>query len=136
VRAVAIDAAGMKALTPKLDPDRPTGLRYYSLPSPGERFPVNDPKLRPVVERRPDEDVVFFQALLEGVADVERQANRQMEAFGAPYPRSVRSVGGGAANPAWTRLRARVPGVKMAEPTSSDAACGTAVLARRGAGHE
>ncbi|MGL4526044.1 MAG: FGGY family carbohydrate kinase, partial [Aestuariivirga sp.] len=30
-------------LTPLLDPDHPTGLDYYPLASPGERFPVNDP---------------------------------------------------------------------------------------------
>ncbi len=130
------DTAAMKSMTPKLTPDQPIGLRYYPLPSPGERFPINDPNLQPVVEPWPVDDVKFFQGLLEGIADVERQAYRQMEALGAPYPRSVRTVGGGAANPAWTRIRTRVLGVPMAKPVSGDAAYGTALLARKGAGHE
>lgn len=128
------DKEAIKAMTPKLDPDRPTGLRYYPLPSPGERFPINDPQRRPMVEPRPADDAMFFQALLEGIADVEGQAYRQMEALGAPYPRSVRTVGGGAANPAWTRIRRRVLGVPMVEPASGDAAYGAALLARQGAG--
>jgi sugar (pentulose or hexulose) kinase len=47
---------------------------------------------------------------------VERHAYRQMETLGAPYPRSMRTVGGGAANPAWTQIRAQVLGVAMADP--------------------
>ena len=41
-------------LTPLLDPDHPTGLDYYPLPRPGERFPVNDPNFQPRLEPRPD----------------------------------------------------------------------------------
>lgn len=130
------DTAAMRALTPALQPDRPTGLRYYPLPSPGERFPINDPRLQPVVEPRPADDRVFFQGLLEGIADIEGQAYRRLESLGAPYPRSVRSVGGGAANRAWTRIRARTLGVEMIEPLSGDAAYGAALLAQRGVSHD
>jgi hypothetical protein len=67
---------------------------------------------------------------------VERRAYRQMETLGAPYPRSMRTVGGGAANPAWTQIRAQVLGVAMADPASTEAAYGTALLARKGVGHD
>ncbi len=36
-------------LTPLIDPDHATGLDYYPLPKPGERFPVNDPQFAPRV---------------------------------------------------------------------------------------
>ncbi|MDE3175204.1 MAG: carbohydrate kinase, partial [Pseudomonadota bacterium] len=47
--------------------------------------------------------------------------------------RSVRSVGGGARNPAWTRIRARVLGVALLAPRSDEAAYGAALLAKAGA---
>ncbi len=34
-------------LTPQIDPDRSTGLDFYPLARPGERFPINDPAYRP-----------------------------------------------------------------------------------------
>ena len=47
-------AEDIARLTPLLDPDHPTGLDYYPLPRPGERFPVNDPNFQPRLEPRPD----------------------------------------------------------------------------------
>jgi sugar (pentulose or hexulose) kinase len=41
----------------------------------------------------------------------------------------VRTVGGGAANRAWTAIRARRLGVPMPEPLSGEAAFGAALLA-------
>jgi sugar (pentulose or hexulose) kinase len=41
-------------------------------------------------------------------------------------------VGGGAANPGWTRIRVRLLGVPMPPATSVEAAYGTALLARQG----
>ncbi len=93
-------SAGMK-------PENPTGLSYYPLPKPGERFPINDPKLPPRLEPRPKDDTTFFQAILEGVAEVEALAYRKLAELGAPPLRSVRTVGGGAANSAWTKIRER-----------------------------
>ncbi|MFN5453613.1 FGGY-family carbohydrate kinase, partial [Bradyrhizobium sp.] len=56
----------MDRMTPLLRPDDPTGLDYYPLPKPGERFPIADPALAPRIAPRPAEDHRFFQALLEG----------------------------------------------------------------------
>jgi len=129
-------AERMAALATRIDPTSPTGLHYYPLPSAGERFPVSDPDLQPLVEPRPDDDVVFFQGLLEGLADIECRAYRLLESLGAPYPRSVRSVGGGARNQQWTRIRARTLGVEMVAPLSAEAAYGMALLAMGGAAFE
>ena len=64
---------------------------------------------------------------------MEVLAYRRLAELGAPPLRSLRSVGGGTANPAWMRLRARHLGVQMPVPLSEEAAYGTALLARRGA---
>ncbi|WEX08370.1 FGGY-family carbohydrate kinase [Chelativorans sp. AA-79] len=118
-------------LTERLNPDRPTGLDYYPLLRPGERFPVNDPALAPRLDPRPSDDAVFFQGLLEGIAAVEAQGYARLSELGAPALRAVRSVGGGAANAAWMRIRQRRLGVPFLQAASTEAAAGTARLALR-----
>lgn len=125
----------LDALTPALAPDRPTGLDYYPLTAAGERFPMCDPEWPPRLTPRPESDLVFFQAMLEGIAAIEQRGYRLLAELGAPHPVSVRSVGGGARNAAWTRMRQRRLNVPMIEPAQQDAAYGCAVLARRGALH-
>ena len=63
-------------LSPQLQPGVPTGLRYYPLLTPGERFPTFDPSKQPCLEPRPAEDAIFLQGLLEGMADIEGTAYR------------------------------------------------------------
>lgn len=62
----------------------PTGLDYYPLPAVGERFPINDPQMAPRMARRDgDDDATFLHGLLEGIAEVEAQAYRQLAELGA-----------------------------------------------------
>lgn len=112
-----------------LDPDQPTGLDYYPLTRPGERFPVSDPHLAPRLTPRPASDVAFYQGLLEGIANIEQQGYAALADLGCPPVRRVFSAGGGAQNAAWTRIRARTLGVPLVAPTSEDAAIGTARIA-------
>lgn len=122
-------AEEMRALEPRLDPDRPTGLDLHPLPRRGERFPVNDPAMESRHEPRDPDDARFFQALLEGIAAVEARGYARLAELGAPRLRSLRTVGGGAANRAWTAIRARTLGVPVLEPESGEAAFGAALLA-------
>jgi sugar (pentulose or hexulose) kinase len=123
-------------LTALIDPDVPTGLDYYPLSRPGERFPVNDPAFAPRVTPRPKEDHLFLQGLLEGIAAVEALAYRKLAELGASPLASIRSVGGGAGNEKWTRMRLKALGVPAKSPESEHAAMGTARLAWRGIGHD
>ena len=122
-------------LTPLLEPDRPTGLDYYPLPKPGERFPVNDPNFQPRLEPRPEDERMFFQAMLEGIARIEAEAYAKLGELGASPLASIRTAGGGAANAAWTKIRLRALGVPEKPSLSEHAAVGTARLAWRGIGH-
>lgn len=126
------DTDTMNTLTPALRPECSTDLNFYPLPHVGERFPINDPHMSSRTSPRPDDDVRFFQGLLEGIASVERAAYRRLAQLGAPYPTSVRTVGGGAGNSAWTKIRARYLGVPVRPSAKGDAAYGAALLARRG----
>jgi sugar (pentulose or hexulose) kinase len=122
----------MAALTSRLQPDHPTGLDYYPLLVPGERFPVNDPNLIPRLAPRPSDDALFFQGMLEGMARIEQQAYQRLAELGAPYPVSIRSVGGGAKNEAWAKIRARLLRAPLLTPEQDEAAYGAALLARDG----
>jgi hypothetical protein len=51
----------LQELTSQIDLSQPTGFDYYPLVKPGERFPVNDPNLKPRLEPRPADDVKFLQ---------------------------------------------------------------------------
>ncbi len=125
-------AAQLDALTGQLRPASPTGLDYYPLPAPGERFPVNDPSLEPRLQPRPAEDAVFFQAMLEGIAAIEQRGYRLLEQLGAPYPSRVHTTGGGAANAGWQAIREAALGVPVCAAEHQQAAYGAALLARQG----
>lgn len=121
-------AGEIARLSEKIDPARPTGLDYYPLLKAGERFPVNDPALAPRLAPRPEDDALFLHAMLEGVAAVEARGYAALRELGATGPRRVLTCGGGAANAAWTRIRAAMLGVPVASAASSEASVGMARL--------
>jgi sugar (pentulose or hexulose) kinase len=126
----------MEDLTPLLDPEHDTALDYYPLPQTGERFPRADPGLEPRMPAALPDDrpsrAIIFQGLLEGLSRIEKQAYQLLTQLGAPYPDSVLSVGGGAANPAWNQIRQRYLGVKVSQAAHHEAAYGAALLALHG----
>jgi sugar (pentulose or hexulose) kinase len=127
----------LQAMTPQLKPDTPTGLDYYPLVTIGERFPVSDAQLIPQLEPRPENDIEFFQGILEGIAKIETKGYQLLAELGAPFPVSVRTTGGGAKNSAWTKIRTTMIGekminAKMMDANQTEAAYGAALLARTG----
>ncbi|MDP9812887.1 sugar (pentulose or hexulose) kinase [Rhizobium tibeticum] len=115
-------------LTARTNPEQPLGLNYYPLLRPGERFPFNDPDYQPRLDPRPADDAQFFQAILEGMTEIERLGYRRLEELGAMPLKTLRTVGGGARNPAWTLMRSRALGVEPLPAKSLEAAVGTASL--------
>ena len=119
-------------LSPQLDPGQLTGLNYYPLLRPGERFPISDPQLAPRLQPEAESDLQFFQGLLEGIAAIEHQGYKKLQALGAPYPARVISAGGGSKNAAWNRIREQQLGVPVCSAQHTEACYGSALLARRG----
>jgi sugar (pentulose or hexulose) kinase len=118
----------------RIDPDTATGLDYYPLPARGERFPINDPAFEPRTTPRPDDDAVFLQALFEGIANIEARGYRRLAELGGPQLTGVMTVGGGAANEIWSRIRATALGVPVLMSEYDEAAVGVARLALRAIG--
>ena len=123
------DDGSLRRLSAGIDPDRPTGLDYYPLLVPGERFPLADPHLAPRLTPRPEDPRAFLQGLLEGMAHIEAQGYALLQDLGAPALGAVLSIGGGAHNQAWTRIRERALGVPVMVAEVQEAAFGAARLA-------
>ena len=116
-------------MTPQLRPDQTTGLSYYPLNTAGERFPINDPGLQPKLDPRPDNDVAFFQGMLEGIAEVEWLAYEALRQAGAPAVQKIYTAGGGASNDAWTNIRQAKLGIEIGQAQSREASTGVARIA-------
>lgn len=125
----------MESLSKKLQPETKTGLNYYPLTGPGERFPINDPDLQPNIEPIPENNVEFFQALLEGISRIEQRGYTLLQKLGAPVLTRVLTAGGGSSNSNWTKIRQNLLAVEVSTAEHSDAAYGSALLAAGNAAH-
>jgi sugar (pentulose or hexulose) kinase len=132
VLANYFDQEEMTRMTPDLQPDQPTGLDYYPLLSPGERFPHNDADYQPRLAPRPADDQRFFQGMLEGIANIEATGYDLLQQLGAPKPRCVYSIGGGAQNEPWRQIRQQKLTVPVSLAPQQEAAYGSALLALNG----
>ena len=121
----------MRSLTKQLKPGIATNLNYYPLLETGERFPINNPNLAPHITPKVNNDAVFFQGLLEGVAKIEHTGYKLLEQLGAPYPSSVQTAGGGAINKAWQQIREHQLGIPVTAASHTAAAYGVAKLAMK-----
>ncbi len=118
----------LQTLSAQIDPDTESPFAYYPLPSPGERFPVNDPHLVPRLSPRPDDPVAFLQGLLESMARIEAKGYALLQVLGAARVQQIYTTGGGAANAVWTKIRSRILGMVPQPPACTEAAYGCALL--------
>jgi sugar (pentulose or hexulose) kinase len=119
----------MLSLSKQLKPDIVTNLNYYPLLKAGERFPINNPDLAPRISPKVESDAIFFQGLLEGIAEIEHAGYKLLKQLGAPYPTSVLTAGGGAINTVWQQIREQKLGVPVVAAEHTAAAYGAAKLA-------
>ena len=121
----------LEALSAKIDGTKPSGLNYYPLSNPGERFPIADPAKEPRLEPRPEDGVLFLHGVLDGLGAIEAAAYAKLAEMGAPRAARIFATGGGTKNPAWMQVRNRLLPAELAQPVSIEAAVGTALLAKR-----
>ena len=119
-------------MTMQLSADKPTGLNYYPLTEKGERFPIADANRQPQLSPRPESDIDYFQGILEGIASIEKQGYEMLSELGANTVTSIKTVGGGCKNRAWTHIRKQALNVEMITPKNTEAAYGSALLALKG----
>ncbi|MEA5465461.1 FGGY-family carbohydrate kinase [Leptothoe sp. PORK10 BA2] len=110
-------------------PLKPSGLDYYPLLTPGERFPINDPTLAPRLTPQPSDPIRFLHGLLESMARIEALGYEKLTTLGGGAVHRVYTAGGGAQNPVWQQLRAQALGIPLVPSLHTEAAYGTARLA-------
>ena len=121
----------LEQFSQKINLDKPTELDYYPLLKSGERFPINNPKLLPKLEPIPDNKIEFLQGLLESMAKIEALGYKKLQKLGATPISRVYTAGGGAKNKNWAKIRQYYLQVPVKISDSTEAAYGTALLAKR-----
>ncbi len=121
----------LELLSQQIDTKKQTNLDYYPLLKPGERFPINDSKLAPKLEPKPDNKVEFLQGLLENIAKIEALGYEKLQTLGATPVTKVYTAGGGAKNKNWAKIREHYLQVPVKISSQTEAAYGTALLAKR-----
>ena len=122
--------AELVELSQEINLNLPSDLDYYPLLAPGDRFPINDPNLRPRLTPRPDSAIDFLAGLLTGIAKIEARGYQLLASLGATPLTAVYTAGGGAQNPVWTKIRQRYLPVPISISPHQEAAYGTALLAQ------
>ena len=103
----------IKELSQQINPYKSTGIDLIPLSSKGERFPIDDPCLQPKLEPRPVSDSLYLHALLEGLAKIEAQCWEKLHDLGADLPRQIITIGGGAKNITWKKIREKEIGIPI-----------------------
>ena len=94
----------------------------------GERFPINDPKLKPRLTPRPQSDSFFLHGLFESMAKIEKKSYESIYKLGGSFPKHILTVGGGANNKVWEQIRINVIKTKISSGKNIEAAVGTAKI--------
>ncbi len=118
----------LAALSKQLHPEQPTGLNYYPLLTPGERFPINDANFSGKLTPAPADKKIFLQGILEGLTRIEAMSYQRLVELGATAPRRILCAGGGCINSAWQIMRARILPAPLAKCHHTQAAFGVTKL--------
>jgi len=118
----------IKELSRQINPLKNTSLDLLPLNSRGERFPVNNSNLEPILGPRPVSDSLYLHALFEGLAKIELKGWEKLGELTGSLPKKIITIGGGSRNPQWRKIREKIiniPIVSCKKTTSF----GTALLA-------
>ena len=118
----------IKELSRQINTSKNSSLNLYPLNTKGERFPVNNPFLEPILSPRPVSDALYLHALFEGLARIELKGWERLHELTGSKPKRIITIGGGAKNPQWRAIREKI--IKIPIVTSrKTTSYGTALLA-------
>ena len=103
----------IEELSKQINPYKSTGLDLLPLSKTGERFPIDDPYLQPKLEPRPVSDSHYLHALFEGLAKIEARGWKKLNELGANLPKKIITIGGGAKNITWKKIREKEIGIPI-----------------------
>ncbi len=103
----------IEELSQQINPIYSSGIDLLPLSSTGERFPIDDPDLKPKLGPRPVSDSLYLHALLEGLARIEAKCWQKLHGSGVELPTKIITIGGGAKNIIWKKIREREIGIPI-----------------------
>jgi len=86
----------IKELSRQINPSKNTSLNLLPLNSKGERFPVNNANLEPILYPRPVSDSLYLHALFEGLAKIELKGWEKLGELPGSLPKKIITIGGGS----------------------------------------
>ena len=118
----------IKELSRQINTSKDTSLNLLPLNSKGERFPINNPYLEPILGPRPVSDSLYLHALFEGLAKIELKGWKKLQALTGSLPKKIITVGGGSKNPQWRKIREKIINIPIVS-CNKTTSFGTALLA-------
>ena len=120
--------AEIKELSRQINTSKNSSINLLPLNSKGERFPIDNSNLEPILAPRPVSDSLYLQALFEGLAKIELRGWEKLDELTGSLPKKIITIGGGSKNPQWRKIREKIiniPIVSCQKTTSY----GTALIA-------
>ncbi len=118
----------IKELSRQINPSKNTSLNLLPLNSKGERFPINNANLKPILYPRPVSDSLYLHALFEGLAKIELKGWEKLGELTGSFPKKIITIGGGSKNPQWRKIREKIINIPIVS-CKKTASFGTALLA-------
>jgi len=118
----------IKELSRQINPLKKTSLDLLPLNSRGERFPVNNSNLEPILGPRPVSDSLYLHALFEGLAKIELKGWEKLGKLTGSLPKKIITIGGGSKNPQWRKIREKIINIPIVS-CNKTTSFGTALLA-------
>ena len=103
----------IEELSKQINHNKSTGIDLIPLSKKGERFPIDNPDLLPKLEPRPVSDSLYLHAILEGLAKIESKGWQKLNELGADLPKQIITIGGGAKNITWKKIREKEIGIPI-----------------------
>jgi len=118
----------IKELSRQINTSKKTSLNLLPLNSRGERFPINNPFLEPILSPRPVSDSLYLHALFEGLARIELRGWEKLCDLTGSLPKRIVTTGGGSNNPQWRKIREGIINIPIVSCKKTNS-FGTALLA-------
>ena len=118
----------IKELSRQINTSTKTYINLLPLNSRGERFPVNNPFLEPILSPRPVSASLYLHALFEGLAKIELKGWKKLYALTGSLPKRIVTIGGGSVNPQWRAIREQIINIPIVS-SKKTTSFGTALLA-------
>jgi len=115
-------------LSRQINTSKNSSLNLLPLNSKGERFPINNPNLEPILGPRPVSDSLYLHALFEGLAKIELKGWEKLNELTGSLPKKIITIGGGSRNPQWRKIREKIIHIPIVSCKKTPS-FGTALLA-------